>query len=149
MLPSYYNKGCDGFHISCNAMPSQIPRRFLSEEYQFYLFPMLNMLWSWALCNKHSILYIHIYQDISSTVSLIHYKSWYNLNRFSKCNWLIWIFPREQPSWCIGWLSYVGGWFRIMTRTKKWDEHFSKETEIIIAYTTPLHLQLQLQQIWL
>ena len=44
MLRSYYNKGCDGFHISCTAMPSQIPRRFLSEEYQFYLFPMLNML---------------------------------------------------------------------------------------------------------
>ena len=45
MLRSYkYNKGCDGFHISCTAMPSQIPRRFLSEEYQSYLFPMLNML---------------------------------------------------------------------------------------------------------
>ena len=29
----------------------------------------------------------------------------------------------------------------------KWDEHFYKETEIIIAY--PTLLQLQLQQIWL
>ena len=101
-----------------------------------------------ALCNKHSLSTQYI-QDISTTVSvslsLIHYKSWYNLNRFSKCNWLIWIFTREQPSWCIDWLNYGCDWFRIMTRRQEqlnnameWDEHFYKETEIIIVSTTLL-----------